>query len=198
MAYITVQQAQANVLTPLTEEELEAKYATAQAFITQRSRQRYWTTDLTVGDGEILEFKQFLKAQGFNSWTETTSEVPLPIATADSQGTPRTVRISWEVYTATLALTPGITPPQVALTIETAGVLDEPTLLWTNIGTVNGVEDFALEINSANIELSAEGTATVLLDLKAGYTPGETVKITLKRAGSEPTTLTESNTVTLP
>ena len=198
MTFITAQEARTNVVTPLTEEDLEVKYSTARAFIERRSSQRYYTTDLTVGDGEITEFKQYLKTKGFNSWTETTSADPLPTATPDSQGTPRTVRISWELYTATLAFTPGISPPQVALTITTVGVLDEPTLLWTNVGTVNGVEDFALEINSANIKLSAEGTATVLLDLKAGYTPGETVKITLKRAGSEPTTLTESNTVTLP
>jgi hypothetical protein len=197
MTYITADQARINVTAVPTTEQLEQKYGLVRAIIERRSQQRYYTTDMTAGDGDILEFKQFIKTQGFNAWTETTSATPLPAVTQDTQGTERTVRISWQTYTITLSLTPGISPPQVAASITTVGVTDEPTLLWTNTGTVDGEEDFATEVNSGNISLSPTGTATLLLDLKAGYTPGQTVKLTLKRAGSEPTTLAESNTITL-
>jgi hypothetical protein len=196
MSYITAEQAKTQVITAPSQEELEAKYATVAALIDRRSRQRFWTTDVTIGDNDITEFKTFVKAQGFNSWTETTSAVPLPQAVTDIQGTERTVRVSWETYTATATVTEGISPPQIVLSITTQGVTDEPTLRWTNTGTIDGATDFATEVNSGNIALSAEGTATLTLDLKATPAAGSTVKLTLKRAGSEPTTLAESATVT--
>jgi hypothetical protein len=196
MTYITAQKAREAVVAPFTIEDLEAKYATVTGLVERRSRQRFYTVDVTVGDRDILEFKQFLKTQGFNAWTETTSPTPLPNAVSEIFGTERTVRVSWQNYTANLAITPGLTPPQIALTISTEGVTDEPTLYWLNTGTIDGSTAFATEVNAGNIQLDSQGTATLLLDFKTTPVTGGTVKIVLRRAQAEPTNLAETVTLT--
>ena len=172
MPIITADETRTRLATPLTSDQLDAKYGLVQALITTRADEGRYSIAVKLGSEDIDQFSSWIQGYGYRvtAWTDEPGTQIRKIV-----GDVAEVTVFWNKVTATVASANVVRGNALYVNLTSVGWSGQQ-LFWSNTGT-SIANDFIEQTLEGSVTLSSEGTASVTLNVSPTSTIGHTAII---------------------
>lgn len=172
MPIITADETRTRLATPLTAEQLDAKYGLVQALITTRADEGRYSIAVKLGSDDIDQFTAWIQGYGYRvtAWTDEVGTQIRKIV-----GDPAEVTIFWNKVTPTVTSASVVRGNPLYVNLTSVGWSGQQ-LFWEVTGSALAGE-FLENTLTGSVNIGSDGTASVTLNVSQTAVVGHTAII---------------------
>lgn len=150
-----------------TPEELKDRYGLALKTIESAAGQGFYGTALLVGSDDQSEFTEFIEAQGFRVFQNSTTPTGDVVVNRNPVGALENIEINWSEFEFEQTTIEIQRPTGVFLTVRVSSYPLARPLYYTLTGTLVA-SDFVNNLDEGDLVFDTNGEASIFLNVKPG------------------------------
>jgi hypothetical protein len=174
MPITTADDIRTRIATPLTSEQLDAKYGLVQGLITTAADEGRYSVTVTLGADEADQFKTWIRGYGYRAVASDTAGTQIRKLVGDAAN----VQVTWGKITTRVYSQQVVRGNAVYVNLTSVGVTANTEVYWRITGTITAGELLENTL-SGTVTLGSDHTAAITVNVQPTATVGASLIVSV-------------------